>query len=205
MKTDSNAIDPLEVCTLPAEELDERLAWIRAELLPFAVASERCENGIRVEFAVGAEAGAESGTEVAAKLETLVALERECCSEIEFRLGPVAKNGRRRLEIIGVDPNAAIFANLVGPQIAETRIVARLAKSVGFGTALSVFVCCVLPLAIAGVIGASAAKGLARLDHPLPIAIAGLLFAGVFFVWQTRRRAALDAPRPTSVACGKDC
>jgi hypothetical protein len=39
-------LDPLAVCTFSPDELTDRLAWIRAEILPHAVACERSSNGV---------------------------------------------------------------------------------------------------------------------------------------------------------------
>jgi hypothetical protein len=98
------ALDPNAVCTLPADGLSERLAWIRSEILPHAVASERRPNGIVFEL--------EDVPGLADKLDRLVALERDCCSGIDFRHWTSATVGRRRLEVLGIDPGAAAFISL---------------------------------------------------------------------------------------------
>ncbi len=99
-------VDPLAVCTLSAGGLEERLAWIRAEILPHAVASEPSPDGIAWEL--------EEAPGLVAKLDRLVALERECCSGIVIEHGPSPVAGRRRLEMRGIDPRAAVFASLQG-------------------------------------------------------------------------------------------
>jgi hypothetical protein len=98
------SLDPNTVCTLPADGLSERLAWIRSEILPHAVASERRPNGIVWEL--------EDAPGLAAKLDRLVALERDCCSGIDFRHGTSETVGRRRLEVIGIDPGSSAFISL---------------------------------------------------------------------------------------------
>jgi hypothetical protein len=83
-------------CSLSPERLRERLAWIRDEILPHARRSERLDDGVAWEL--------EDAPGLAEKLDRLVALERECCSGIEFRVGAGAEPGRRRLEVHGIAP-----------------------------------------------------------------------------------------------------
>ena len=195
-------LDPLAICTLSADALEERLAWIRSEILPHAVASERSPDGIVWEL--------EDAPGLAAKLDQLVALERECCSGIVFEHAASSTNGRRRLEVCGVDPRAAVFAS---PQIeldpGEPRLLGglgrRLARAAGFGTLLSLLVCCALPIAAVALFGAAAAASLASLDDPWVIAGALFLFGGAAFAWESRRRASTPARDAAGAACGPDC
>jgi hypothetical protein len=78
-------LDPLAVCTFSPDELTDRLAWIRAEILPHAVACERSSNGVVWEL--------EDAAGLAEKLDRLVALERECCSSIVFAHAGRARTG----------------------------------------------------------------------------------------------------------------
>ncbi len=97
-------VDPAEVCLLPEAGLSERLAWVRSQILVHAVATERGERCLAWELA--------EAPGLREKLERLVALERECCSSIAFVHGPGAAPGRLRLEVRGVDPDAAVFRSL---------------------------------------------------------------------------------------------
>jgi hypothetical protein len=161
--------------------LNDRLAWIRAEILPHAVACERSSNGVVWEL--------EDAAGLAEKLDRLVALERECCSSIVFAHGPSANGGRRRFEVRGVDPEALLSTLHVDASEPPRRLGGRIAKAAGTGTLLSLFVCCVLPIAAAAVLGAAVAAPFASLDNPWTIAAAAVLFGGAAFAWQGRRRA----------------
>ena len=190
-------LDPNTVCTLSADGLEERLAWIRSEILPHAVASERRPDGIAWEL--------EDAPGLAAKLDRLVALERECCSGIDFRHGTSLTAGRRRLEVRGIDPRATAFDTLQADADETRWIGGRLAKAAGLGALLSLLVCCVLPIAAAALLGAAAAAPFASLDDPWKIAGAMLLFGGAAFAWQGRRRALAPARDPTGAPCRPDC
>ncbi len=179
------AVDPLAVCTLPPDGREQRLAWIRSEILPHAVDGERIEDGLAWEF--------DDAPGLAARLDRLVALERECCSGIVFEHQPSQTAGRRRLEVRGIDPQAPIFANLQLEPAAPGRVGPRLAKAAGMGTLVSFFVCCVLPIAAAAALGAAAAAPFASLDNPWIIAAVALLTGAARFAWQNRRRAATAA------------
>jgi hypothetical protein len=172
------SLDPNTVCTLPADGLSERLAWIRSEILPHAVASERRPNGIVWEL--------EDAPGLAAKLDRLVALERDCCSGIDFRHRTGEETGRRRLEVLGIDPEAAAFIDLQvkGGAGWSGR---RLASAAGFGTVMGLVVCCALPVAAAALFGAAVAAPFASLDEPWIIGGAMGLFGGAAFAWQGRR------------------
>jgi hypothetical protein len=187
-------VDPLAVCTLPPDGREQRLAWIRSEILPHAVDGERIEDGLAWEF--------DDAPGLAARLDRLVALERECCSGIVFEHQPSQTAGRRRLEVRGIDPQAPIFANLQLEPAAPGRAGPRLAKAAGLGTLVSLFVCCVLPIAAAGVLGAAAAAPFASLDDPWIIAAAALLTGAVAFARQNRRRAAPAAKEAAGAPCG---
>jgi hypothetical protein len=191
--------DPIEGCTLSAGRLHERLAWIRREILPHAVASETLADGIAWEFA--------DAPGLAAKLDQLVALERECCSGIVFQQEHSLAAGRRRLEMRGIDPRVAGFVipTLEVGVSAQRSLGGRLAKAAGFGTLLSLLVCCVLPIVAAALVGASAAAPFASLDDPWMIGGAMVLSGGAAFAWQSRRRASAPVRDRTDVACGPDC
>ena len=190
-------VDPLAVCTLPPDELVERLAWIRSEILPHAVDGESIEDGLAWEL--------DDAPGLAAKLDQLVALERECCSGIVFEHQPSQTAGQRRLEVRGIDPRAPIFASLQSTPAAPGGVGARLARAAGLGTLVSLFVCCVLPIAAAGVLGAAAAASFAALDDPWIIAGVALLSGAACFAWQNRQRAAAAAKDAAGAPCGSGC
>ena len=190
-------LDPLAVCTLSAGGLGERLAWIRSEIMPHAVASERSPDGIAWEL--------EDAPGLAAKLDRLVALERECCSGIVFEHRTSPTVGRRLLEVRGIDPRAAVFATLQPDASDPRRLGGQLAKAAGIGTLLSLLVCCALPIAAAALLGATAAAPFASLDDPWMIAGAAVLFGGTAFAWQVRRRASASAPDRAGAPCGPGC
>jgi hypothetical protein len=96
--------DPLAVCTLPGDQLGDRLAWIRREILPHAVATERRERGLAFELT--------EAPGLAEKLELLIRLERDCCSGIAFERVASEAPGRLRLEIHGIDPDAPVVKSL---------------------------------------------------------------------------------------------
>jgi hypothetical protein len=100
--------DPLAICTLPGDQLGDRLAWIRREILPHAIASERRERGLAFELT--------EAPGLAEKLDLLVRLERDCCSEIAFERVASEAPGRLRLEIRGIDPDAPVLKSLAVPE-----------------------------------------------------------------------------------------
>jgi hypothetical protein len=89
----------------------------------------------------------------------------------------------------GVDPEALLSTLHVDASEPPRRLGGRIAKAAGTGTLLSLFVCCVLPIAAAAVLGAAVAAPFASLDNPWTIAAAAVLFGGAAFAWQGRRRA----------------
>ena len=202
-------LDPLEICTLSTDSLAERLAWLRSEVLAHAVTSERNANGIAWEL--------DDVPGLATTLDRLIALERECCSGIAFEHRTSRTPGRRRLELRGIDPHAAVFATLAADAGAPRRLggrlakasgrlakaIGRLAKAIGAGTLLSLLVCCALPIAAAALLGASAAAPLASLDHPWTIAGMALLFGALAYAWQHMRPAQTRESGGTT--CGPDC
>lgn len=101
-------LDLAEVCTLTPKGLSERLAWIRDEILPHARFSERLDSGLAWEL--------DPAPGLAEKLDHLVALERECCRGIVFERRNGAQRGGLRLEVRGIDPEAAVFRALDVPR-----------------------------------------------------------------------------------------
>ena len=99
------ALDPAEACTLSPEGRAERLAWIRERILPHALETQRIAHGLAFELA--------DAPGLAEDLDRWIALERACCSSIAFARRASATPGRLRLEVRGVDADAAIFRGLV--------------------------------------------------------------------------------------------
>jgi len=159
METDSPPVDPRAVCTLPPRGLAQRIEWVRREILPHAVASRRGADSVTWEF--------DDGPEIASKLDAWVALERECCSSIDFEHG--SDPGRRWLRIRGVDPDAAIFA--LGAGASPPSIAMRAWRAAGIGAGASLLLCCALPAGIAASFGAGAAAAVAWLDRPWIVAV----------------------------------
>ena len=190
-------IDPLAVCTLPPADLRQRLDWIRAEILPHALAGERLSDGLAWEL--------HDAPGLAEKLDQLVALERECCSGIDFTHRKSRVASQRRLEVRGIDPAAPLFANLGFAEPTASRLGARIARSLGLGALVSLFVCCVLPIGLAALLGAAFAAPFASLDNPWVIASAALATGMAAFAWQSRRRAAGSTPEAAAPVCGTDC
>jgi hypothetical protein len=119
--------DPAALCTLPAGGLGERMAWIRREILPHALETSRLDRGLAFELA--------SAPGLAARIDDLIAFERECCSSIVFERLASATPGRLRLEVRGIDPEAAVFRSLRGPASPVPRRIFRLAKALLGGVA----------------------------------------------------------------------
>ena len=97
-------LDPAEICTLPSEALDDRLAWIRREILPHATRTASLPGGVSVDLL--------DTPGLAEKIDRLIALESKCCSEITFERHAGEKAGQLRLVIRGIDPDSSIFQSL---------------------------------------------------------------------------------------------
>lgn len=89
------------VCSLPADALRDRIAHIRREVAPHVRRSDEIEGGVAWEFDAG----------MRETLERLVALERECCSGLEWTLA--AAHAGVRLEVRGA--GAAGLAAILDP------------------------------------------------------------------------------------------
>ena len=146
---------------------------------------------------------------LADRLERLVTLERECCSGIALEQRTIS-GGLRRLEVRGIDPDAAVFATFErgrGSDDPAPGIALRLAKATGIGALVSLILCCALPIAAGALFGAAVAAPLARFDRPWIIGVGMLVFGGAAFAWDRRRRIAAAAPgaRAADPPCGPDC
>lgn len=95
-------VDVRDVCSLDEEELAARRETLQRELAPHARAREALPDGVALRF------DATPGLRKA--LETFVAFERDCCPGLDFALHE--QGSSLRLEIRGIAPDAAIFAEL---------------------------------------------------------------------------------------------
>ena len=189
-------IDPATVCTLSTDGMADRLAWIREEIVPHTVETVRLDRGLA--FEVTRTPG------LAEKLDELIRLERDCCPGIVFERVASETPDRMRVEVRGIDPDAAVFQSL-HVRNHEPAKGARLAKAAGVGVLGSVLVCCALPIAAVALLGGAAAP-LLSLDSPGPIA-AGALLAGSGAWWSFGRyhRGRAVASEPRAGVCGPDC
>jgi hypothetical protein len=166
------------LCNLPAEDRDARLAMIRGEILPLAARRERLPDGLRFEFAYGRP--------LERTLDQLVAFERGCCGGLSWEATRPAEH-TLRLTIRGLSPDSPLLE--LGETLpAPASRLGRLARSLGLGAGAALFVCCLLPMGLAAVAGASVATPLAGLDRPLIIAaVAGASAALAWFCLGRRR------------------
>ncbi len=173
----------LDACTLPEDALEERLDWIRREIVPHAVAAERLEDGLALEL------GDAPG--LADEVERLIDLEAECCPGLAFSAAPSATPGRLRLEVRGLGPDVVgRLASLGESAESDTRprVGPRAAKAAGIGALVSLVLCCGVPIAAAALLGAAAAP-LFALDRPLPMAVGAAVAGLVAWRWLGRRPA----------------
>lgn len=167
-----------DACSLSQPAFEDRLAWIRAEVLPHVQEREVLDDGVAWRFA--------DEPELRAKLERLVALESDCCNSDAIRFELHAPSGHDlRLEVHGVDPGHPL---LRGPA-ADAGRVARVAKAGGLGAVGAFVLFCVVPMGIAAIAGAAVAAPLAGLESPFTLAAGSLAFGAVAW-WMLRRREA---------------
>ena len=92
------------ICTLTGPELAERRRTVLDAVRKAQVRTYRLANGYAYEFPVGAE--------MLEKLETLVALERQCCQFLAFNVSQALT--AIRLEVTGSPEAAAIIEDSFG-------------------------------------------------------------------------------------------
>lgn len=199
---DRQTNDPIDcetVCTLPPDQLRERIDTLRRELLPQVVRAEELSGGSGIAMDFAASRGIQQ------QLDQLVEFERQCCSGLDWNVGPSPAPDRLRLTVAGLAPDSVFFRALglrvdsganseldrepvfedVGA--AHSGRVARLAKAGGLGFGAAFFLLCVLPIGLAAWVGGSLATSLLQLDDPLIIGGGGLALA-VPAWWLVRRR-----------------
>jgi hypothetical protein len=177
-------------CNLPEEELPDRIAAIRREILPHVKRTTQRAGEVSWEFDWSAA--------LEAKLERFVAFERQCCGSLEFELRSEQERESRGLRLRVAGEGAEAFAALLER---DERRVRRLATAGGLGVGIAFFVCCVLPVAAAAVVGAAVAAPLASLDQPAVIAASAIVAGGAAWLLMRRREARGKA----TASCGPDC
>ena len=193
------------VCSLPADQYEDRVAMIRAEILPKALRRERLANGVALEFGAGAE--------MQRTLEELVAFERQCCSALAWNLSD-GTGGAIRLSVEGLSPDSDFFRAVGGTGAAgqasagasddasptvRSRVV-RALQAAGLGAGLAFFLCCIAPMLLAMVVGWSVVAPLFALDSPAGIAGATVVLAVPSWYWLARRSGAQEG-----AGCGEGC
>ena len=181
-----------DVCSLPADQLQDRLTTLRREIVPHVKRHTPMTEGMAFEFA---------NTPVMRKtLEDLVAFERECCSGLTWNLGRLSDQ-ILQLSVQGLPPDSdfyRIFGDPVGEGTAAR--LPRLARAGGLGAMVALVVGCVAPVAGTSIFGAAIASRFAILEDPLVIASGAVLFAIPAWLWLKRRAEPVAAS-----GCGTNC
>ena len=182
-----------EVCNLPEDELESRLKMTREELFPLVRKREELENGLALYF--------DDQPEMGRRLEEFVQFERKCCSGIDWTVERRA--GQLRLEIAGIDPRSKMFASIGEASLGDSSatkpsLLPRLFRAVGLGSAGAILACCIMPLVLVAVIGATP---LLLLDNPWVIGASALGLGFALWRWEARRETRRRAGE-ASGACG---
>jgi hypothetical protein len=185
------AAPPLEeICNLPSEERENRIAAFRRNILPLATKRRASGNGMTLDF--------EYSEALEKQLEELVDFERVCCSDLNWDLRRPQVNVLS-LAVSGIPSNSRFFSNTEDESSSpppRSGFVKKLAQSIGLGATAAVILCCVAPMILATVAGIAIAAPLARLDNPLTIAAGSIAFAIPAWLWLKRREA-----RSSSCGC----
>lgn len=174
-----------EVCNLPPKDAQQRIAFLRAEILPRATSRRIDADGAHFEFP--------RDEDLAVQLRSLVDFERQCCSSLEWELSE--GEHALTLRVGGLDPASPLLASVMEPPVSSTPRWLTLLRTGGFGLAASFVVFCVVPLSLAAWLGGSVAASLAGLDNPWIIASGALLFGLGGWRWE-RARARRGAACP---------
>ncbi len=183
----AEALDPLDVCTLDANQLAERLRWIRAEILSHALGKEPLEDGIAIEVS--------DVPGIRDQIDDWLELEADCCQGIRFERHRSRTAEQVRIEIHGIDANGPLFGGV--PDLPNRRAlvlpsrVGRILRAGGLGAAVSVLLFCILPIGLVALLGATAVTvPLGALDDPLWIGLGALVAAGLIWRWLGRKQHA---------------
>lgn len=185
-----------ELCALTPEQRTQRLEMIRREIHSQVRSEQWLENGISWSF--------DATDALRAKLLRLAELERQCCSSLQFEVDASDDSGTLHFRILGADPRSGLFdpIRLDVPHDAAraSGTLKRVARTGGAAVLASFFVCCVLPIGIAAVAGASIAAPLLLLDSPwVMAATASALGWGI---WTLENRRAASRRRAEAGGCG---
>ncbi len=168
-----------DVCGLPSDQLRDRVAMIRRDILPHVTRREALADGVALEF--------EHTPAMQKTLEDLVAFERECCSGLEWTLHRPSSRPLR-LDVQGLAPDSDFFRVLGGAaEVTRPGRLARLAQAGALGSGVAFFLCCIVPVGIGAVAGTAVAASLAKLDDPLVIAAGSFVLAVPAWLWLKRR------------------
>ena len=185
MTTPESSCGCSSACSLPPADLEERIAFIRSEILPRATSQQSDARGTQFEFP--------NEPELAAQLRALVDFERECCPSLEWELQEEAQ--RLTLRVGGLDP-ASPLLRAVDPALGRMPRWRSAIRAGGLGLAASFLLFCVLPIALVAWLGADVAAGLLGLDNPWIIAAGTVLFGLGLWRWERARsrRSLAQAP-----------
>ncbi len=135
------------MCRLSDDQLTTRLAEMRRDVLPHIRKTQKLEDGLVLEF--------NDTPNLKAKVERLVALERECCAglRLELQERPLAEG--LKLEIRGINPQSETFEQLLvgiekkAQTPSQGSRLRRALSSTGIGVAGAFVVSGLLPLGVA--------------------------------------------------------
>lgn len=172
-------------CNLSDVELKARLELLSEEFFPFVRKREELPSSLALTF--------DDTLEMRERLDEFVAVERTCCSSIDWSVQSVS--GGLRLEIEGIDPKSRTLA-FVGPN-ADAAVAMksdsgkrsswpRWFRSMGLGSIGAILVCCALPLGVAAFVGATP---MLLLDNGWVIGGVALGLGGLLWYWEGRREA----------------
>ena len=182
-------------CSLDGEAIDDRRVLFQERLLGHALGTAHIEGGLRITFP--------NDPAVLAEIRGLIALERQCCGFLDFKLTTDVENSRSLLSITG-PPNAyAVLRQLesafAGNSDEPTGVARGLSNAVlkrtglmSVTTGLACLLVCELPVLLTVVGLTGIATGLSYLQ-PGPAIEAGasvLIVAGsiMYVVWRRRFR-----------------
>ena len=183
--------DTRKICNLDDDAFETRRKELRRTLFRRIRGREAIPDGVALRF----EATARNRED----LRDFLAFEKECCPTLA--LSAVEKSRGILLEVRGIDPESDLLADAGIPidAVVEARIPhrrGRLLRSIGLGGSAALVLCCLLPIAVAGLAGGGLVAPLTGLDDPWAIGFSGAFFAVLFWLRDGRRRQGRG--RPTS-------
>jgi len=140
-------------------------------------------------------------------LEELVQFERQCCSTLSWSIEKSRVKGRLFLTVTGLHPDSPFFNSSDEEQISDFNNsarskITRLIAASGVGIIGSLFVCCLLPIAVAVVASATIAAAFMQLDSPaFMVVTAGFIGVGMWY-WLSRK--VIDNCYPASIQANSD-